>query len=87
MGKTSKEITPDGYGPAAVEGLHFDINPRSGCFRFHRHYAYDIIPGKANYLYATAGFRPGTAHQAMQCYTTLCNGFTPFVLLAYYFTK
>ena len=23
--------------------------------------------------------------QAIQCYTTLCNGFSPFVLLAYYF--
>ena len=39
------------------------------------------------FLFATARFKPGTAYQAMQCYTTLCNGLTPFVLLAYYFTK
>jgi len=34
---------------------------------------------------ATARFDPGTAYPAMQCYTTLCNGFAPFVLLTYYF--
>ena len=33
----------------------------------------------------TGRFDPGAAYQAIQCYTTLCNGFFPFVLLAYYF--
>ncbi len=37
------------------------------------------------YSYAMVRFDLGTVRQAMQCYTTLCNGFTSFVLLAYYF--
>ena len=39
-----------------------------------------------SYSSATGRFKPGTAYRAIQCYTTLCNGFTTFVLLAYYFS-
>ena len=38
-------------------------------------------------LSATARFDPAAAYQAMLLLTTLCNGFMPFVLLAYYFWK
>ena len=40
-----------------------------------------------SYLSAMARFDPEAAYQAMLLLTTLCNGFTPFVLLAYYFSK
>ena len=46
---------------------------------------WEIIMKKV--LFVMARFKPGTAYQAMLLLTTLCNGFTPFVLLAYYFSK
>ena len=42
---------------------------------------------KKSYLSAMARFKPGTAYQAMQHYTTVCKVISLFVLLAYYFSK